>query len=95
VRGGVWHGRNFYWHGYRGFRYARPGFRYYNGWWFPAAAFATGAIIGGAIAAPPTFYMSNPHVQWCASRFRSYRASDNTFQPFNGPRRQCISPFGG
>ncbi|MEQ1951792.1 BA14K family protein [Mesorhizobium sp. CN2-181] len=23
----------------------------------------------------------------------SYRASDNTFQPNNGPRRQCISPI--
>ncbi|WP_425537810.1 BA14K family protein [Pseudaminobacter soli (ex Li et al. 2025)] len=38
--------------------------------------------------------MSNPHAQWCANRFISYRASDNTFQPFNGPRRQCVSPFG-
>jgi hypothetical protein len=34
------------------------------------------------------------HVDWCYSRYRSYRASDNTFQPYNGPRRQCRSPFG-
>jgi BA14K-like protein len=91
VRGGVWRGGNFYWHGYRGFRTARPGFRFYNGWWLPPAAFGTAAIVG----ARPTFYMSNPHAQWCANRFISYRASDNTFQPFNGPRRQCVSPFGG
>ncbi|WP_428832866.1 BA14K family protein [Pseudaminobacter soli (ex Li et al. 2025)] len=84
----MWRGNAFYWHGYRGFRTARPGFRFYNGWWFPAAAFAGGAIAG------PTFYMSNPHAQWCANRFRSYRPADNTFQPFNGPRRQCVSPFG-
>jgi hypothetical protein len=33
------------------------------------------------------------HVQWCYSRYRSYRAYDNTFQPYNGPRRQCWSPY--
>lgn len=27
---------------------------------------------------------------WCASRYRSYRLSDNTFQPNEGPRRACI-----
>jgi len=30
--------------------------------------------------------------QWCAARYRSYRASDNTFQPFDGPRRECVGP---
>lgn len=33
------------------------------------------------------------HRDWCAGRYRSYRAADNTFQPFDGPRRQCASPF--
>ncbi|MBN8934661.1 MAG: BA14K family protein, partial [Rhizobium pusense] len=33
------------------------------------------------------------HVNWCANRYRSYRAYDNTFQPYNGPRRQCVSPY--
>lgn len=33
------------------------------------------------------------HVRWCYNRYRSYRASDNTFQPYNGPRRQCYSPY--
>ena len=32
------------------------------------------------------------HVRWCSSRYKSYRAWDNTFQPYNGPRRQCRSP---
>jgi hypothetical protein len=31
-------------------------------------------------------------VDWCYSRYRSYRAYDNTFQPYYGPRRQCIGP---
>ena len=33
------------------------------------------------------------HVRWCYNRYRSYRAWDNTFQPYNGPRRQCRSPY--
>jgi hypothetical protein len=33
------------------------------------------------------------HVQWCHSRYRSYRTYDNTFQPYHGPRRQCRSPY--
>jgi hypothetical protein len=33
------------------------------------------------------------HVQWCYNRYRSYRAWDNTFQPYNGPRQQCYSPY--
>ena len=33
------------------------------------------------------------HVGWCHDRWRSYRSSDNSYQPFHGPRRQCRSPF--
>lgn len=58
---------------------------------------AAGAIIGGAIASQqPGYYRGgggNDHVNWCYSQYRSYRAFDNTFQPYNGPRRQCYSPF--
>ncbi|MCP4129056.1 MAG: BA14K family protein, partial [Gammaproteobacteria bacterium] len=35
----------------------------------------------------------NAHLDWCYNRYRSYRDRDNTFQPYNGPRRQCISPY--
>ena len=50
-------------------------------------------------APPPRRYyragrLSSAHVQWCYNRYRSYRAWDNTFQPYNGPRRQCYSPYG-
>lgn len=38
--------------------------------------------------------MSPAHIRWCYDRYRSYRAWDNTFQPYNGPRRQCWSPYG-
>ncbi|TDK37033.1 BA14K family protein [Rhizobium deserti] len=60
---------------------------------------AAGAIIGGALAQPRyvtpqrRYVGGNSHVQYCASRYRSYRAYDNTFQPNYGPRRQCVSPY--
>lgn len=91
--------RRFY-NGHRGYRERRTGYVYRDGWWFPPAAFALGAIVGGAIANdPPRRYVppranASAHVQWCYDRWRSYRASDNSYQPFNGPRRQCTSPYG-
>lgn len=82
-----------YWHGHRGYRHSRPGYREYNGWWFPPAAFALGAIIGRAMSQQAVRPAGNAHVEWCYDRYRSYRSSDNTFQPNNGPRRQCNSPY--
>lgn len=89
-----------YWRGHRGYREPRPGYKRHGDYWFPLAAFATGMIISGAIAnsAPPPpapAYRGggNSHVNWCYNKYRSYRASDNTFQPYNGPRKQCVSPY--
>ncbi len=93
-----------YYNGHRGYREYRRGYRQYNGWWFPPAAFVAGAIIGGAIAnqpavaAPPVYApvrLSAAHVNWCANRWKSYRVSDNSFQPLSGPRQACVSPYGG
>ncbi|MBO9123658.1 MULTISPECIES: BA14K family protein [unclassified Rhizobium] len=55
---------------------------------------AAGALIGGLIASQPRAprYVGNDHVSWCYNRYRSYRASDNTYQPNYGPRRQCAGP---
>lgn len=34
--------------------------------------------------------VSSDHVDYCFSRYRSYRPEDNSYQPFDGgPRRQC------
>lgn len=98
ARRGYWHDGNYGWYnGHRGYSYYRPGYRRYNDWWFPAAAFIGGAIVGGALASPAPVYRSyrhsSAHVEWCYDRYRSYRASDNTFQPYDGPRRQCYSPY--
>jgi len=93
------HGDRHGWYrGHRGYPYYRPGYRRYGDFWFPAAAFIAGAVITGAIvnSQPRVVYRGNgnAHTQWCYSHYRSYRAYDNTFQPYNGPRRQCISPYG-
>lgn len=71
--------------------------RHYNG---SGIYFGLGALgIGPAYDyyAPRRTYRvyrgSNAHVRYCYNRYRSYRASDNTFQPYNGPRRQCRSPY--
>eukprot|EP01013_Petalomonas_cantuscygni_P029868 TRINITY_DN55761_c0_g1_i1.p1 TRINITY_DN55761_c0_g1~~TRINITY_DN55761_c0_g1_i1.p1 ORF type:complete len:172 (+),score=14.06 TRINITY_DN55761_c0_g1_i1:61-576(+) len=87
-----------------GYRPPRPGPDY--GWdnndnaWVPLAVLGAGAlIIGGAIAAgnnnrPQQTNGLNPkHYAWCDNRYRSYRSYDNTFQPYNGPRKQCLSPY--
>lgn len=77
-----------YYNGRRGYRDRRAGYRQYNGFWFPPAAFVVGAIIGSVISQSG----GSAHVQWCYDRWRSYRASDNTYQPFNGGRQYCVSP---
>ncbi|TPN39437.1 BA14K family protein [Mesorhizobium sp. B2-3-3] len=84
-----------YWNGHRGYREYHRGYRRHGDYWFPLAAFATGALITGAIvnSEDHRVYEGDAHVQWCYDHYRSYRASDNTFQPNNGPRRECRSPY--
>jgi hypothetical protein len=67
-----------------------PGFGYYDPYYAPR-------YYAPRYYAPRRVYrsgsLSSAHVQWCYDRYRSYRAYDNTFQPYNGPRRQCWSPY--
>ena len=88
-------GNYYYYNGYRGYRDRRDGFRFYNGFWFPNSAFSFGFSIGGdrdGWRDRPSRSWSR-HVAWCYDQYRSYRESDNTFQPYNGPRRECVSPY--
>lgn len=85
--------RHGYYNGHRGYRDYRPGYRRHNGYWFPLAAFATGALIGGAMNNQAAPRYGGSHNEWCSNRWRSYRAYDNSYQPNNGPRKQCVSPF--
>lgn len=92
-----------YYNGHRGYRGHRDGYRRHNGYWFPRSAFTFEIIIGGASPryhaprryyAPPRGYrLTRAHYRWCDAKYRSYRASDNTFQPYHGRRKQCVSPY--
>lgn len=88
--------RRGYYRGHRGSREQRRGYRRHSdGFWYPLAAFGAGAIIGGAIANQPgrAQARSSQHVQWCSDRYRSYRASDDTYVPRAGVRARCSSPY--
>jgi hypothetical protein len=37
--------------------------------------------------------LSAAHIKWCYARYKTYRASDNTYKPTKHTRRQCISPY--
>jgi hypothetical protein len=37
--------------------------------------------------------LSNEHVAWCSSRYRSYQMEDNSYRPYSGGRRECFSPY--
>ncbi|MCP4071766.1 MAG: BA14K family protein [Hyphomicrobiales bacterium] len=64
-----------------------------------------GGVIGGAIVnsarrrpvyvQPAPVYSGLPraHYNWCYRNYRSYHQPSNTFQPYNGPRRPCHSPW--
>ena len=62
------------------------------GWWGPGA-FATGVVIGGAVAAPG-FYgrpvrAYDPAIAYCMRRFKSYDLRTMTFLGFDGRRHPC------
>ncbi len=79
LRGGRYYGR-----GWRGGR------RWYGGRWIgPAIVAGTAAlIIGGSIAESRAGY--GDRWERCADRFRSFRWSDGTYQPYgDNPRRLC------
>ncbi|EJF87130.1 BA14K family protein [Bartonella rattimassiliensis] len=38
-------------------------------------------------------WMLKQHIESCRARYRSYNKNDNSFQPFHGARKQCLSRF--
>ena len=107
-RGGFY-GRPYYRGGYgrpyyRGGYYGRPyyGGGYYGGGYGSGFYLGFGGpLLGMGYYAPwaygppvrPVYRSGGGHTGWCYARYRSYRAWDNTYQPYNGPRRQCYSPY--
>ena len=70
--------------------------RYYDNYFdVPTPRYSGQRRIGGnpATGGSSRLKAAQNHSDWCASRYRSYRASDDTFQPFEGPRKHCLSPF--
>jgi BA14K-like protein len=87
-RGGRHYGRR--WRGGRRWYGWRGGRRWYGGRWIgPAIVAGTAAlIIGGSIAESRASY--GDRWERCADRFRSFRWSDGTYQPYgDNPRRLC------
>lgn len=90
---------------HRHYRHHHHRHRHYRRHRHNGGAAVAGAIIGlaaGAIAAdiarkryapPPRYYYRHAprwcNVGACASRYRSFRAYDCSFQPYRGPRRLC------
>lgn len=79
----------------RRFRHSHRRHRHRNRGGDVAAGIIGGLIIGGIIAnsARRSADRDEQHLDWCYSRYRSYRARDNTYQPYSGRRRQCNSPY--
>ena len=99
--GGGWGHRGFWRHGGWG-HYGGWGRR--RGWGGWGSGFALGLGLGLPLGYYDSPYYARPyyrryyggsssHVDWCYARYRSYRAWDDTWQPYYGPRRHCISPY--
>lgn len=61
----------------------------------PAAtdAIATSAIQPSTGEVQASAELPAAHVDWCASRYRSYRPDDNSYMSYSGQQRPCISPY--
>lgn len=67
------------------FNFGVPAYRYYEPRYYQPRYYEPRRVYRSGV--------SSPHARWCYNRYRSYRAWDNTFQPYNGPRQQCWSPY--
>ncbi|MCV0397008.1 MAG: BA14K family protein [Rhizobiaceae bacterium] len=93
--------RHYHWreHGRR--HWHRPAYRHYRRHYprpYVEFHFGTPHYVRPRYARPsyvrPAMRFSPAHYRWCEARYRSYRTWDNSWQPYHGPRRQCISPYG-
>ena len=50
-------------------------------------------VVAPLVVAPVVVGTANAHVNWCLSKYRSYHVPTDTFQPYNGPRKNCVSPY--
>ncbi|RVB77552.1 BA14K family protein [Mesorhizobium sp. M6A.T.Cr.TU.014.01.1.1] len=66
----------------------------------PADAAASAPIVTGSIQPQTDEQQTGEqqavpagHAEWCASRYRSYRPSDDHYTSYSGEQRPCISPY--
>jgi hypothetical protein len=74
-----WHRRHYGWRHHRHHRGWGPGL---------GVGLATGAIIGGAIAAQSQA-RANSAIEYCMRRFRSFDPASGTYLGFDGRRHPC------
>lgn len=84
--------------GYKGYRHHRPGYRRHSDkWWYPIEAFEVkkSPAQKGETETEKRNHKALPerHVRWCMQKYLSYRVEDNTFQPYDGPRKTCHSSY--
>ena len=91
--------------GFKGYRHHRTGYKKHtDGWWYPEAAFQPGAHADSTNVKPKKAsqkakkdddkpWLIKNHVDFCSSKYKSYTSSDNSYQPFDGPRKQCVSRY--
>lgn len=98
--GGNWHGNGWRGNGWRGNGWGNNNFFDGGGGFYGFGLPVYGDYYGDDYGYNYPYYnnyyaqpVSDSHVSWCYSRYRSYRAADNTFQPSYGPRRLCVSPY--
>lgn len=92
-----------YYNGHRGYHRYRHGYRKHRGYYFHPRAFIVVHPRPRHVyvpryrkphpVRPRIVRLSHAHVRWCDAKYRSYRHSDNTFQPYHGSRKQCVSPY--
>ena len=56
-----------------------------------AASLAAGLM--GASAAANAATLTNSHVAWCQSHYRSYNAATDTFIGYDGLAHRCAAPY--
>lgn len=57
---------------------------------------STGSVAdweGQAPANPADQQIVAAHLAWCEDRYRSYRPETNSYTPYSGGQRECVSPF--
>lgn len=88
---------------HRGYRHKRHGYRYYRGYYFPHAAFVIQfgrphyrvekRYVAPRRYQPRIIHLSDAHYRYCHGRYKTYRASDNTYAYKVGHRTYCRSPY--